>query len=101
MLMRLSPLLTPDLLHALASMGHGDEVVLADANFPSATLGNSLIHLPGASAPAALRGVGSYQRAGHAVAIVAIGDVRAAGHIIRKKGVTPAGVPLREVQTPT
>lgn len=28
-------ILSPDLLHALASMGHGDEIVLADANFPA------------------------------------------------------------------
>ncbi|XP_053535752.1 fucose mutarotase isoform X1 [Ictalurus punctatus] len=27
-------LLTPELLYALAKMGHGDELVLADANFP-------------------------------------------------------------------
>ena len=28
-------ILSPDLLHAIASMGHGDEIVLADANFPA------------------------------------------------------------------
>ncbi|XP_076830696.1 fucose mutarotase [Brachyhypopomus gauderio] len=27
-------ILTPELLYALAKMGHGDELVLADANFP-------------------------------------------------------------------
>ena len=31
-------ILSPDLLHALASMGHGDKIVLADANFPSASI---------------------------------------------------------------
>ena len=36
MLKTISPLLTPDALHALASMGHGDELVIADANFPAA-----------------------------------------------------------------
>ncbi|XP_048744739.1 fucose mutarotase-like isoform X2 [Ostrea edulis] len=30
--------LTPDLLHALASMGHGDEIMLADAHSPSSSL---------------------------------------------------------------
>lgn len=30
--------LSPDLLHVLASMGHGDEIVLADANFPTASV---------------------------------------------------------------
>ncbi|XP_037071475.1 fucose mutarotase-like [Pollicipes pollicipes] len=29
--------LSPDLLHVLASMGHGDELVLADANFPTSS----------------------------------------------------------------
>ena len=57
MLIGISPLLTPDLLHALASMGHGDEIVLADANFPATTLGKRLIHLPGVSAPAVLQAV--------------------------------------------
>ena len=27
--------LSPDLLHTLALMGHGDEIVFADANFPA------------------------------------------------------------------
>ena len=27
--------LSPELLYALAKMGHGDEIVLGDANFPS------------------------------------------------------------------
>lgn len=27
--------ISPELLYALASMGHGDEIVLADSNFPS------------------------------------------------------------------
>ena len=30
----ISPIISPDLLHALSSMGHGDTIVLADANFP-------------------------------------------------------------------
>ena len=34
-LIGISPLLSPDLLRALASMGHGDEIVIGDANFPS------------------------------------------------------------------
>ena len=39
MLKGIDPLLTPDLLHVLASMGHGDEIVIADANFTAASLG--------------------------------------------------------------
>lgn len=37
MLKGINPLLGPDLLHVLAAMGHGDEIVLADANYPCAS----------------------------------------------------------------
>ena len=57
MLIGLSPLLSPDLLHVLASMGHGDEIVLADANFPAATHARRLVRLPGASATSVLQAV--------------------------------------------
>jgi L-fucose mutarotase len=54
MLKGLDPPLGPDLLHALASMGHGDELVIADANFPAASVARRLIRLPGIDAPRAL-----------------------------------------------
>jgi L-fucose mutarotase len=57
MLKGLSPLLSPDLLHVLASMGHGDEIVLADANFPAATHAKRLVYLPGLRAPDVLDAV--------------------------------------------
>ena len=57
MLKGIHPLLHPDLLHALASMGHGDELVIADANFPAASLGRRLLQLAGTSAPDALDAV--------------------------------------------
>jgi L-fucose mutarotase len=57
MLKGLSPLLTPDLLHVLASMGHGDEIVLADAHFPAATHARRLVPLAGADAPQVLDAV--------------------------------------------
>ncbi|WP_332461100.1 RbsD/FucU family protein [Acuticoccus mangrovi] len=38
MLKGLDPLLSPDLLHTLAAMGHGDTIVVADANFPAASV---------------------------------------------------------------
>jgi L-fucose mutarotase len=53
----LDPLLGPDLLHALASMGHGDALVIADANFPSAALARRLIDLRGVDAPTAARAI--------------------------------------------
>ncbi|MBP0617387.1 RbsD/FucU family protein [Jiella mangrovi] len=38
MLKTISPLITPELLQILAAMGHGDELVLADRNFPAASV---------------------------------------------------------------
>jgi L-fucose mutarotase len=35
MLKGIDPILNADVLHALKSMGHGDELVIADMNFPS------------------------------------------------------------------
>jgi L-fucose mutarotase len=57
MLYGLDPLLTPDLLHALASMGHGDSVAVVDANFPAASTARRLISLPGVDAPSALAAI--------------------------------------------
>lgn len=49
MLKMLDPLLCGSLLAILADMGHGEEIVLADANFPSAGLARRLVELPGTS----------------------------------------------------
>jgi L-fucose mutarotase len=35
MLLGLDPVLSPDLLHALVAMGHGDRLALVDANYPT------------------------------------------------------------------
>ncbi len=56
MLIGLDPLLSPDLLHALAAMGHGDTIALVDANYP-ATRGRALIGLHGVGVAPALRAV--------------------------------------------
>jgi L-fucose mutarotase len=49
MLKNIDPLLGPALLHVLASMGHGDEIVIADANFTAHSLarGRPVIDLQG------------------------------------------------------
>lgn len=44
------PLLGPDLLFALASMGHGDEIAIVDANFPAASMARRLVGMRGAGA---------------------------------------------------
>lgn len=50
MLEGIHPLLHADLLHALAAMGHGDELAIVDANFPAASVARRLLHV-GLSAP--------------------------------------------------
>jgi len=47
MLKNVDRLLTGDLLKVLCDMGHGDELVIADANFPAEALASRLIRLPG------------------------------------------------------
>lgn len=49
MLKGIDPLLSPELLKVLCEMGHGDEVLVADANFTAETLGHGkhIIRLPG------------------------------------------------------
>ncbi len=54
MLIGISPLLTPDLLAVLYRMGHGDELVLADAHFPGETIGKRCLRADGLRIPALL-----------------------------------------------
>ncbi len=62
MLKNLNPLLNADVLYALSAMGHGDEVVICDANFPAdsvardTTLGR-LLRMDGADSAQAVRAV--------------------------------------------
>ena len=51
MLKTLNVLHTPDLLHVLASMGHGDEIALVDCHFPCVSVARRLVRLDGASLP--------------------------------------------------
>src|SRR5262245_8012546 len=57
MLKRISPLLSPELLYTIAQMGHGDELVLADANFPAAAIGKRLVRADGHGVPTILKAV--------------------------------------------
>ena len=57
MLKGLDPLLPPDLLHALAAMGHGDELALVDRNYPASSTSQRLIRLDGADTAAAARAI--------------------------------------------
>ena len=57
MLKGLSPLLSPELLSVLCRMGHGDEIVLADAHFPGESLGVPVVRADGLRIPALLDAV--------------------------------------------
>ena len=47
MLKNVPGILTGDVLKILCDMGHGDELVIADANFPAETCAKRLARLPG------------------------------------------------------
>lgn len=62
MLKNLDPALSADLLYAVKSMGHGDTLVLADANFPSDSIARQtvlgkVIRMDNISAPRALKAI--------------------------------------------
>lgn len=62
MLKHLDPLLNADVLHALRAMGHGDELVVCDANFPAdsvarSTVTGKLLRMDGVDAARAVRAV--------------------------------------------
>ncbi len=54
MLKGINPLLTPDLLKILMEMGHGDEIVISDGNFPAASMAQRLVRLDGHNVPEVL-----------------------------------------------
>lgn len=47
MLKGIPSLLSPDLLKVMMEMGHGDTIVIADGNFPGASMGQRLVRLDG------------------------------------------------------
>jgi L-fucose mutarotase len=51
MLIGISPLLSPELLSVLYRMGHGDEIVLADAHFPGESYNARVIRADGLGVP--------------------------------------------------
>jgi L-fucose mutarotase len=47
MLKGIPPIISPELLMVLMEMGHGDEIVLADGNFPAASMAQRLLRADG------------------------------------------------------
>ena len=45
MLRNIPRLILPDLMKILMEMGHGDEIVFGDANFPAQSVGKRVIHM--------------------------------------------------------
>ncbi|MBN2425873.1 MAG: fucose isomerase [Calditrichaceae bacterium] len=57
MLKKIPGILSPDLLKILMEMGHGNEIVIADGNFPSASIAQRLIRLDGHGIPEILEAI--------------------------------------------
>ncbi len=69
MLKGIPHIISPELFYVLMSMGHGDEIVFGDANFPADSMAERIV------------------RAKKAYAIVATGETALYANIILKKGV--------------
>lgn len=57
MLKNIPKILPPELLKILCEMGHGDEIVIADGNFPSASMGQRVVYMTGNGATEVLEAV--------------------------------------------
>ncbi|MBK1879710.1 L-fucose mutarotase [Pelagicoccus mobilis] len=57
MLIGISPKLSPELLNALYRMGHGDEIVLADAHFPGESFNGNVLRADGLKIAELLEGI--------------------------------------------
>jgi L-fucose mutarotase len=57
MLKGIPAILSPELLKVLMEMGHGDEIVLADGNFPAASHANRLLRSDGNGVPELLEAI--------------------------------------------
>jgi len=80
MLKGIPKILSPELLKVLMEMGHGDELVIGDGNFPSAALGKRLVRCDGHGVPELLDAIlklfplDNYVQAPVALMAVAAGD---------------------------
>ena len=57
MLKGISPIISPDLLGVLSRMGHGDEIILADAHFPGETFNQHVLRADGLKIPQLLEAI--------------------------------------------
>jgi len=79
------PILSPELMAVLMSMGHGDELVIADGNFPAASVARRLLRADGHGVPPLLEAILQFfpldPYVPHAVALMAVvpGDTAKTG----------------------
>ena len=57
MLKGINKIISPDLLYVLAKMGHGDEIVISDGNFPGESIGKIVLRSDGTGVPELLRAI--------------------------------------------
>ena len=57
MLKGISNVISPELLKILMEMGHGDELVIGDGNFPAASMAQRLVRADGLGVPLLLEGI--------------------------------------------
>jgi L-fucose mutarotase len=57
MLKNIPNILSPELLKILMEMGHGDELVIADGNFPAASIARTFVRLDGHGVPEVLKAI--------------------------------------------
>ena len=57
MLININPILSPELLFILRTMGHGDKLIIADANFPANAMNKRVIRLDGVNIPDAAKAI--------------------------------------------
>ena len=57
MLKGIASVLSPELLKILMEMGHGDEIVIADGNFPAASMAQRLVRSDGNGVPELLEAI--------------------------------------------
>ncbi len=57
MLKNVPPILSPELIKILMEMGHGDEIVIADSNFPCYTTNSRVIRMDGNGGNAVLEAI--------------------------------------------
>ena len=57
MLINIDPILSPEVLHTLRAMGHGDKLVLCDSNFPAYSMNSRVHRIDGVDAAKAAKAI--------------------------------------------